>query len=230
MTSSGTYAFNLSYSQVTLAAFERIQIRAPSIRQEHMTSARTELNLALVTFSNLQPNLWSVESGSIAMVAGTATYSVPARTVMILDAWITTTSGSVSNDRYVTPISRTEYASLSNKQTQGPPTQYWFDRLLSPTVTMWPVADSSGPYTFNYFFCTQIQDANLPGGETPNIPYLWLDALVASLAHRFARIYKPELEAIREKDYNRAWEIAATQNVENVATSFAPAIGGYYRR
>lgn len=229
MASSGTYAFNPAYSQITLAAYERIQIRAPSIRQEHMTSARTELNLLLVTLGNLQPNLWEVEQGSIDLIAGTASYSVAARTVMILDAWVTTTTGSTSNDRYVTPISRTEYASLSNKLTQGSPTQYWFDRILAPVVLPWPVPDSGGPYTFNYFFCSQMQDAGVTGGETPNLPYLWLDCLVAGLAHRFARIYKPELEAIREKDYNRAWEIAAAQNTENVNFSIAPAIGGYYR-
>lgn len=230
MASSGTYGFNLANGQVTLAAYERIQIRAPSIRQEHMNSAKNELNLALVTLSNLQPNLWKVEQGSISLVAGTATYTISARTVMILDAWITTGTAPNATDRFITPISRTEYASFSNKATQGFPTSYWFDRLITPTVTTWPVADSGGPYTLNYFFCSQEQDANLPGGETPDLPYLWLDVLVASLAYRLARIYAPQLEQVRKQDYNEAWNIAAGQNTENVPLSLMPQISGYYRR
>jgi hypothetical protein len=231
MTSSGTYSWTLSISEGVLASYERIQIRSPSIRQEHMVTARREVNLLFVELANRQVNLWKVELASIPMVSGTATYSIPARTVMILDAYIALNNATTfETDRYVTPLSRTEYASIATKQSPGPPTQFWFDRLISPTIAMWPVPDSSGPYTLNYYFCSQMQDANVAGGETPDLPYRWLDVLVSGLAHRLSRTYAPTLEAIREKDYNRAWEIAATQDTENVATSFAPAIGGYYRR
>lgn len=95
---------------------------------------------------------------------------------------------------------------------------------------MWPVPDQTGTFTLNYYACTQVQDTNLAGGETPDIPYLWLDAYIAGMAHRFARVYKPELEAMRKADAKEAWTIAATQNVENTPTVLAPQISGYYRR
>ncbi len=60
MTTSGTYGFNPSIGRCTLAAYERIQIRAPSILQEHMNTAYMESNLQMAHFSNLQPNLWNV--------------------------------------------------------------------------------------------------------------------------------------------------------------------------
>ena len=41
-TSSGTYNFSPSNGELVLAAYERILIRAPSLRQEHMQSARRE--------------------------------------------------------------------------------------------------------------------------------------------------------------------------------------------
>lgn len=231
MAASGTYDFSATNGEVVLAAYERIQIRAPSLRIEHMLTARRELNFLLAEAANRQVNLWKVEQISTSLVQGTATYDVPARVVMILDAWVTTNSGQAAqNDRYITPISRTEYASYSQKQTQGPPTTFWFDRLLAPTVTMWPVPDGAGPYVFNYFACVQMQDANLAGGETPDLPYLWLDWFVAGLAHRVARVYKPELEAIRKTDAAEAWAIAAAQNTENVNFNLAPGIGVYYRR
>jgi hypothetical protein len=74
-----------------------------------------------------------------------------------------------------------------------------------------------------------LQDATLPNGLNVEIPYLWLDALTAGLAHRLARVYAPQLEQIRKADADEAWQIAATQNVENVPLYIAPAINGYYR-
>ena len=68
----------------------------------------------------------------------------------------------------------------------------------------------------------------MPAGETMDIPYLWLDAYVAGMAHRFARVYKPELEAVRKADAKEAWEIAAAQNTENTPLVLATQVSGYY--
>jgi hypothetical protein len=230
MTSSGTYSFSPSNGQIVLSAFERIQIHAPSIRTEHLVTAGRELNFLLVEIANKTPNLWKVEQLSIALTQGTATYPLPARTVMVLDGWITTTQGGQSTDRYITQISRTDYASIANKAVQGAPTQIWMNRLITPTVTFFPVPDANGPYTFNYFNCVQVQDANLPGGETPDVPYRWLDYMTAGLAYRLARVYAPTLEALRKADATEAWDIAAAQDTEAVNLSIAPPIGNYYPR
>jgi hypothetical protein len=231
MTSSGTYAFSPSNGELVLAAYERIQVRAPALRQEHMLSARRELNFLFSEWANKGVNLWEVIRTQTTLTQGTATYSLPAKTIMILDASIVLNFGqSNESRRYITPISRTEYLSFPNQQIQGPPTVYWFDRLISPTVTLWQVPDGNGPYTLDFFSVTQIQDANLSGGETPDVPYRWLDAIVAGMAHRLARIYEPALEAQREKDADKAWGIAATQDTENVPVVVAPQISGYYSR
>lgn len=192
-----------------------------------MADAYTEFNLMLSSISNLQPNLWKVDLVSVPLIAGQATYSVPASTVMILDAYIS--YGTPNTDRLIFPVSRTEYASYPNKTSQGVPSVFWFDRLTSPTVTLWFVPDSTATYTLNYYRCSQVQDANLPSGETPDVPYRWLDAVVAGMAHRLSRIWKPELEAQRAADADKAWNIASTQDVENVGMTISPGIGSYYR-
>lgn len=232
MTSSGTYQFTVSNGEAVLAAFERVRVRAPELRQEHFVSARRELNLLFVEWSNKQVNLWSVTQASINLVSGTATYSLPPQTVLVLDAYIVTNAGSQfgQNNRYITPFSRTEYASLANPNTPGAPTNFWFDRLLSPTITLWPVPDGNGPYTFTYYRADQIQDANLPNGETPNIPYLWMDAMVKGLAARLAAIYAPDLEAARKLDAVDAWNTAAAQNIEVTNLSIQPPLQRYYMR
>ena len=139
MTSSGTYNFSMSNGEAVLAAYERIRIRSPSIRQEHMLTARRETNLLFSDWSNKTPNLWTVELISITLVDGIASYSVPARVVMVLDAYLRLNDGeSDQTDRYIMPISRTDYASYASKTAEDIPSVYWFDRLLSPTITTSP--------------------------------------------------------------------------------------------
>lgn len=231
MASSGTYNFNVSNGNLSLAAYERIQIRAPELRQEHMVSAYRELNFLLSAMSNLQPNLWKVTRTQATLSPGVATITLQSNVVMVLDASIVLNFGSTNESRrYITPISRTEYLSYANQQTPGPPTVFWFDRLITPTVTFYPVPDSNGPYTFDYFTVLQVQDANLTNAETPDVPYRWLDALCAGLAHRLARIYAPALEDKRKVDAQEAWQIAATQDTENVPMVLAPNLASFYRR
>jgi len=227
LASSGTYDFSISNGEVVLAAYERIKIFPPMLLQHHMVTARRELNLLLAEAANKQVNLWKVDLVTTPLVSGTDTYAVSPRTVMILDTWVTTPQ---SNDLFITPMSRTEYASIANKSTPGRPTTYWFDRLISPTITLWPVPNQAG-FTLNYYRCIQMQDANLAGGETPDLPYLWLDWFVAGMAHRLARPYATtEIEKLRKADAGEAWTTAATQNTENVPVTLAPMISGYYRR
>ncbi len=227
-TYSGTYNFLPSSGDIIITAFQRVGIRPTEILQTHLQQAVMELNLLQSKLSNLQPNLWDVDLQSIPLVQGTATYSLPAETVMITNAYIRVGSGTASIDRLIFPISQTEYAALSNKFVQAPPTQFWFDRLISPTITFYQVPDGGGPYTVFYYRVRQIQDANLPNGFQMEVPYRWLDAMTAGLAHRLAAVYAPQLEAIRKADADDAWRVAATNDVENVPMFIAPGLIGYF--
>ena len=223
MATSNTWAFNPSVGNLALSAYSRIQIRRPALLAEHMFDAYQETNFMMSSWSNMAPNLWTVDLVTQTLTASTATYSVDAKTVMILDAYITVSS----QDRLIFPISRTEYSSYPNKTAEGVPSVFWFDRILAPTITLWLVPDDT--YTLSYYRCTQNQDANLQSGETPAVPFRFLDAMVAGLAHRLARIYKPELEQARKQDAAEALALAQTQDTENVAMSVQPQLQGYYR-
>lgn len=225
---SGTYTFNPSAGDIIIGAFQRIRLRPTEILQGHLQQAIIELNLLLVKFSNLQPNLWDVDLQTIPLTAGTATYSIPAETVMITNAFIRTGSGSTTVDRLIFPISQTEYAALPNKTSQGTPTQFWFNRLISPTITFYLVPDGNGPYTCYYYRVRQIQDAIGSNGLNVEVPYLFLDAVTAGLAHRLARVFAPDLEDKRKLEAEEAWQIAARQNVENVPLFIAPGLISYF--
>ena len=226
---SGAYTFGPSTGELVVAAFRRIGIHRAELLTEHFADARTETNLMQVQWANLGPLLWTVDLQTVNLVTGTATYSVPANTVMMLDVYISTPNGDgTSSDRIISPLSRTEYASMPNKLGQGDPTSFWFDRLIAPTFTLWPVPDGSEP-TLSYYRFTQPQDAITTNASTPQIMYLCLDAYVAGLAHRMARIYKPDLEGARDADATKAVTLMFTQLGENVPLYIAPVTSSYWR-
>jgi hypothetical protein len=105
---------------------------------------------------------------------------------------------------------------------------FWLNRQIIPQITLWYVPDSTQTYTLNLQMVNQIDDANLANGENPQIPYRFYDLFVAGLAYRLSKIYRPELEQIRKADYQEAWAVAATQDVENVSLNIIPSLSGYY--
>ena len=226
MATSGTYTFNPSLGEVTLYAYQLIGIRPTALLQEHLDAARTATNMMLTRWSNQGVNLWQVTLVTVPLVQGTATYNVDANTVVMLDAYIE--YGSPAIDRIILPVSRTEYASYPNKAQEGFPTTFWFDRLLSPTVTLWPVPDGTQT-SLKYYKVMRIQDANMNGTQEIDIPPIWLEAFAYGLALRLAMIWAPEKANGIKPFADEAYEIAAMQNVETAQQYISPQISGYFR-
>jgi hypothetical protein len=230
MATSGTYTFNPSLGELVLYAFNLCGVRDTALLQEHFESARMASNLMLSRWSNQGVNLWKVDLVTTALTTGTSTYSVDADTVMILDAYVTTDQSGADIDRIIMPISRTEYASYPNKEQQGFPTVFWFDRLLSPTVTIWPVPNTStGPQYLKYYRVRRIEDSALTNGQQVDIPYLWLECFAYGLAQRLAMIWAPEKVQILKPMADEAYAIAAEQNVETAQQYISPMVSSYFR-
>lgn len=228
MTTSGTYSYNPSLGEITLYAYNLIGLRNTSLLQEHMEAARMAANMMLGRWSSEGVNLWAVDLQTVTLVQGTSTYSVPDNTVAMLDAYVTTGTGTSAINRLILPISRTEYASYPNKQQQGFPTTYWFDRLLSPTVTLWPVPDGN-EVSFSYYRVRQVQDSNLTSGQTVEIPYYFLEAFAYGLAQRLAMIWSPDKVQFLKPLADEAYDLAVRQNVETAQQYISPTISSYFR-
>jgi len=226
MSTSGTYTFNPSLGELTIYAYQLIGVRPTALLQEHMDAARMATNMMLTNWSNRGVNLWQVSLVTVPLVSGVSTYTVDASTVVMLDAYIE--YGSPAIDRIIMPISRTEYASYPNKSQSGFPTVFWFDRLLSPTVTIWPVPDGNQT-SLKYYKVDRIQDANMNGSQQLDIPPIWLEALAYGLAQRLATIWAPDKVIGLKPLADEAYQIAADQNVETASQYISPQISGYWR-
>jgi hypothetical protein len=223
---SQTFNFFPSTGEIGLTAFGRIGIKRPAITASHMAELRNAANLLLSEWSNQTPNLWVVDLITEPLIAGQATYDVPVETVMILDLYLS--YGTPSTDRILFPVSRSEYAAYPDKTAQAVPNVFWFDRILAPTFTLWPVPDASSTYTVNYYSVRQTYDADVAGAKNPEIPYRFLEAFTAGIAWKLSEIYAPQLEDKLFARYQRAWGIASTQDVENVPLYITPGTGGYF--
>ena len=229
MSTSGTYNFNPALGEIIIYAYNLIGVRGTSLLQEHMQSARMAANMLLSRWANQGVNLWAVDLVTVPLVKGVATYPVDGNTVVMLDTYIETINGSGQPiDRLILPISRTEYASYPNKEQQEFSTTYWFDRLLSPSVTLWPVPDGTTT-SLKYYRVRQLQDANLQNGQQVEIPYLWMEAFAYGLAQRLATIWAPDKMMMLKPMADEAYSIAAAQNVETAQQYISPMISGYFR-
>jgi hypothetical protein len=223
---SGTYAWYPPFSDVIIAAYGRCQIRRDAISTDHLFDAAMAANLLQVDWSNEQVNLWTVDLQVIDLIADTATYDVDPATVMIMGAWIST-GNDPQKDRIITSTDRDTYASYPNKMQTGKPTVYWFNQQIAPTITLWEVPNDAEPYTLKFFRARQIQDASVPGGMTPEVPYRFLEAYVAGLAFKLAELYAPaRMEELAGRAVG-AFTKARNRDVENSPLRIVPALAAY---
>ena len=74
MTTSSTAAFNLDLNEIVEEAFERA---GSELRSGYdLKTARRSLNLLFAEWANRGINLWTIEEGTQAITAGTATYNL----------------------------------------------------------------------------------------------------------------------------------------------------------
>ena len=223
MATSGTSTFNLDLTEIVEEAFERV---GSEMRTGYdLRTARRSLNLMFADWANRGINMWTFEQGSIPLVAGTATYDLPADTIDLLEHVIRTGSGSASTqaDLTITRISVSTYATIPNKLQQARPIQVWIERLNTPRITVWPVPDDSQPYTFVYWRLKRIQDAG-NGVNTMDMPFRFIPCMVAGLSYYLALKVPGGTERLMvlKQQYDEAWDLAASEDREKAAVRFVP--------
>lgn len=226
MATSGTTAFNLDLTEYVEEAFERC---GAELRSGYdLRTARRSLNLLFADWANRGVNLWTVEQGTIAMVASTATYNLPTDTVDIFEHVLRTGAGSVSTQADITMsrISVMTYATIPNKLQEGRPIQLYVDRQSpTPTVTVWPVPNDAQTYTLVYWRLRRIEDAG-DGVNTMDVPYRFIPCLVAGLAYYLALKIPGALERLDtlKLQYDEAWKNAADEDRDRAPVRFVPRI------
>lgn len=131
----------------------------------------------------------------------------------------------------VTPFNRDDYANQPNKDFQsGTVTNYWFEKLVDPQITLWPVPNDETRHLRLYRY-RQIQDIGTLTEEI-ELPTRWYEPICWHLAVRLAF----EIPAVPPDRRKEVLTMAAGMTLEveggetdNAPTFFAPNIRCYTR-
>lgn len=230
MATSGTTTWNPDIGELVEEAYERAGLELRS--GYDLKTARRSLNFLLAEWANKGLNLWTVNTGTLTLVAGQKTYTtadgLPADAVDYIEHVCRTASGGVNTDISLNRISVSTYANIPTKDQTGRPYQIYVDRATAaPKITLWPVPDSSTTYTLTYWYLKRMDDATNPVSQTIQVPFRFYNALVAGLAYQVA-LKKPEAaERISMlKDLaDEAFQLAADEDRDRASNRFVPFVG-----
>lgn len=133
MTTTGSTAFNMDFTEIAEEAWERA---GREMRSGYdLRTARRSMNLMTIEWQNRGINMWTMEQGFINLTPGLATYALPADTIDLLEQLIRTGQNTASTqaDLTITRISVSTYATIPNKLQQARPIQVWVQRLSGET-------------------------------------------------------------------------------------------------
>ena len=207
-------------SELFEEAFERAGLEMRS--GYDLKTARRSLNLLSLDWANRGLNLFTIEAGSVPLVAGTAVYDLPADTIDLIEHQLRTGQQDTNLER----ISVSTYAQQSNKAMVARPTQIYVNRgAVTTTVTLWPVPDSAKPYTLVYYRLKYIEGlASGIGGEVTSMPPRFVPALVAGLAYYIAG-KRPQAEnriPRLQAEYETFFERAAGEDRDRASVMLVP--------
>ena len=216
MATSGSRDFDLDVAEIIEEAYERCGLELRTGYEAR--SARRSMNLMFADWANRGLNLWTVKQGTQALTQGTATYAFTADYTDLLDV-IIRRSGT---DFELSRMSRSEYLNTPNKTTQGRPSQFYYNRQVSPEVTLWPTPENSTD-TLVYYYVQRIEDVDALVNTT-DAPFRFLPCMVAGLAYYTALKKAPERVQLLKNLYEEEFQRAADEDEDRVALKLQPSM------
>ena len=228
MATSGSKDFQLDVGEYIEEAFERCGLE---LRTGYdLQSARRSLNLMLAEWANRGLNQWTVAQKTIDMVKDTTEYTIDSTnataTIDVLDVFIRETITNQVTDVPLSRLSRAEYAHISTKSTTGKPNQFFINKKLSPTVTVWPAPDKTSTYVLHLNVLSRMEDAD-EGTNDVQVPFRFYPCLSAGLAYYIALKRAPEKVQLLKGLYEEEFSRAMSQDEERASFRVAPDLRNY---
>ena len=204
MALSGSTNFEPNVAEFVEEAFERCGLE---LRTGYdLKTARRSINLMLAEWANRGLNQWTIEQATQTVTEGTTDYSLNANIIDILDVVLRRTINQTQTDISMNRVSRSEYINIPNKTTKARPSQFFFDKLSTPTLKIWPAPENSTDIlVFNKI--VRMDDAD-KATNTMDMPFRFFPCFAAGLAYYISLKRAPErtaqLKAIYEEEFRRA--------------------------
>lgn len=212
-------------SELMEEAFERAGLEMRS--GYDLATARRSFNMLTLEWQNRGLNLFTIEQGTLPLVAGTAEYTLPTDTIDLIEYQVRSGTGENQLDQNMERISVSTYAKQASKNRTGKPTQIYVHRgASSVTATIWPVPDSSS-YTLMYYRLKGIDGVSTGLGTTASVPPRFIPALTAGLAYHIA-LKKPQVSdrvPLLKQEYEQQFTMAAGEDEDRASWHLTPWLG-----
>jgi hypothetical protein len=167
-------------------------------------------------------NQWTIEQATQTVTESTTDYSLNANIIDMLDVVLRRTINQTQTDISMNRVSRSEYINIPNKTTKARPSQFFFDKLSTPTLKIWPAPENSTDIlVFNKI--VRMDDAD-KATNTMDMPFRFFPCFAAGLAYYISLKRAPErtaqLKAIYEEEFRRA----ADQDEDRASFNIRPNI------
>ena len=216
MTVSGSRDFNLDVGEVIEEAYERCGIEVRTGYDAR--TARRSLNLMFADWANRGINMWTVKSETVTLTQGTSAITLAADVVDVLEI-VLRRDGT---DFEITRISRGEYVTLPDKTTQGRPSQFYFDRQITPILNLWATPENSTDQLV-YHYVRRIDDADTLVNTT-DMPFRFYPCMVAGLAYYIAMKRTPDRIQMLKTVYEEEFQRASDEDEDRVPLKLQPSM------
>ena len=228
MAVSGSKNFELEVADYVEEAFERCGLELRTAYD--LKTARRSLNLLLAEWANRGLNQWTIQEKTVAMVKDTTTYNVDSSTgtatIDVLDAFVRQTVNSETSDLQMTRLSRSEYSSVPNKSTTGTPLQFFIDKQITPTISVYPTPDASSTYTVHMNVLTRMDDVDA-ATDTLQMPFRFYPCLAAGLAYYISIKKSPEKTGMLKQLYEEEFQRAMESDEDRASVKITPDVSHY---
>ena len=216
MATSGTKTFSIDTGELIEEAYELagLELRTSYDAQ----TARRSLNIMFADWANRGINLWTVAQVTLDLVESTASYTLNAYDIDVLDAVIRRDSTDISIDR----ISRSEYLGIPTKTTEGRPSQFYVERLDTPKLHLWPPPENSTDKFISYRI-QRIDDVTA-SAEDQEVPSRFIPPMVNGLAYQVAMKKNPQMAGVLKVEYEESFARAADEDRDRASIHITPRI------
>lgn len=220
MTTSGSTGFDLDIIDIIDEAYAMIGKEARS--GYDMRGARRSLDILMREWDNRGINFWTIKESVAAVSAMDTSVTLDSDTIDVIEAVWRTGTGTGQNDRQMTRIGVTDWATTSSKNTTASkPSQFYINRVSPPVMHIWPIP--SDPGTLVYWKIRRIEDTG-DYGNNMDIPSRFIPAMVSGLAYKLAMKDPNAMDRIPvlKLDYNEQFEMAANEDRERASLRLVP--------
>ena len=218
MTTSSSTDFEPNVAEFVEEAFERCGLE---LRTGYdLKTAKRSINIMLAEWANRGLNQWTIEQTTQTVTEGTTNYSLNSNVIDILDMVVRRTVNTTQTDISLSRLSRSQYINIPNKTTKARPSQFFFDKLTTPVIKIWPAPENSTDIlVFNKL--VRMDDAD-KATNTMDMPFRFYPCFAAGLAYYISMKRSPERTAMLKQAYEEEFERAMSQDEDRASFRIRP--------